>query len=402
MRPQLKNLLLAAGLAGGLGGCAAFNVSLPVSPGSPEDTNACGPLTGQMVMAAYPSPPSPPGGCVNAQSPNFQNDVFQAIQANRAEPLLWDTDPNGLRTALATLCPPPGGSWAVVSSTDAASVMHSVAYYINKNRYPVAALLNTTGHAFSTHGEHWVTIKGIGTDVEPTTHGVETLQYVWFVDPAVAVGQPAVERYVTAGTWFTLFEKVTKSGSSYENRFVAVIEPPLQSGRVKFTPEVLTGRVISERAALRAAERLARRLKLAKLSPYRELGRSLPLAPLLVDRERGGYYLVPFAADGKQARFAILVNAYTGGFQEIGAFTAQGFLAAGDAQRLAVEAVGGSAQSVQVEAVSAPADGGSRYQPLWRVWVDGRVVDVDQRGEVFPNRVWERPPLPPRVRPEPY
>ena len=388
MKPHLANMLAIAGVAGALASCAPFNVTLPVSPGSPEDTNACGPLTGQMVMAGYPSPPSPAGGCVRAQ-----NDVYLAIQAAKVE-ASWDTDPAGLRAALAGLCPPPGGSWAVFANTDAPTVMHSVAYYITHNRYPVAALLNTTGHAFSTHQEHWVTIKGIGTDVDPTGGTPETLEYVWFIDPAVAVGNPAVERYVAASTWFTQFQAVTKPGSAYLGKFVAVIEPPPRSGRVKFRPEVLSGTLIPERLALRAAEKWVKGVKVERLGSYRELARSRPLPPILVDSERGGYYLVPFSPDGKQARFAVLVNAYTGGFQEVGAFASSSFISANEAEKLAVDALGGKAQSIQTEAVSSAEAGASRYQPVWRVWVDGRPVDVTQRGQVFPNRPSgkQRPP----------
>jgi hypothetical protein len=381
MKPHLANLLAVAGVAGVLASCAPFNVTLPVSPGSPEDTNACGPLTGQMVMAGYPSPPSPAGGCVQTQ-----NDVYLAIQAAKVE-AAWDTDPAGLRAALAGLCPPPGGSWSVFANTDAATVMHSVAYYITQNRYPVAALLNTTGHAFSTHQEHWVAIKGIGTDVDPTGGTPETLEYVWFVDPAVAVGDPAVERYVAAGTWFTQFQAVTKPGSAYLGKFVAVIEPPPKTGRVRFRPEVVSGNVIPERLALRAAAKWVRGANVEKLGPYRELARAKPLPPILVDAERGGYYLVPYSPDGKQARFAFLVNAYTGHFQEVGAFAPTRFLSAEAAQKLALAAVGGKPASVRSEAISSPEDGASRYRPLWRVWVDGRPVDVTQSGEVFPNRV---------------
>jgi hypothetical protein len=408
----LVKTLSAAGFAGLLSACAPFNVSLNVPPGSPED-NTCGAVTGQGVLRGYPNPPNPPGGCIQTQS-----DVFNAILAGRIESI-WDADPAGMRAALAGLCPPPGGSWQIVANSDPAVVMHSVAFYITHNRYPVAALLNTAPHAFATHDEHWVTIKGIGTDVDPTIDPRATvnLEYVWFNDPAVAVGELEVERYVAASEWNAEFQAVTKLGSAYTGKFVAIIEPPPKPGRAVAKPKVLTGQAISEERALRSAARWVRKLGLAKLGPYRDLARSRPLPPTLVDRERGGYYLVPYAALGKEARFAVLVNAYTGEFQEVGAFKPRRFLAVGDAEKLALSAIpampampaipagraipAGPAipANVRAEAVSAPADGGSRYQPLWRIRVDGRAIDVTQGGRVVPNRPATPLPDPPSTVP---
>jgi hypothetical protein len=111
------------------------------------------------------------------------------------------------------------------------------------------------------------------------------------------------------------------------------------------------------------------------------------LPPVLVNREQGGYYLVPYAAEGNLAGAALLINAYTGQLQEAGAFAPSRLLAEGEARRLALEHLGAAApKEITVEAVSqGPVPGAARYSPTWKVEVDGKVVGVTQQGEVLPR-----------------
>ena len=187
-------------------------------PDHPEEAlNWCGPATGQMLMGGYPS-----GSCTV-----LQEDIWVAIQGHKVE-TMWDTDPKGLEGALNSLCAPTG-SWHVYSRNSPQELMFQVAYWMTKNSYPVALLKDTLSHnSYTSHKEHWIAVRGVITDVDPTTPGTTSvnLQYVWFNDPAVDLGSPSIERFVSGSTWYSEFLPVSKVGSSFHGKYVAVIEPP--------------------------------------------------------------------------------------------------------------------------------------------------------------------------------
>lgn len=366
-------LLIAIGLT--VSSCASHMVLLPAVPGHAEEALTwCGPATAKMVMAGYPTSP-----CVKEQY-----EAWAEIQANRVE-AVWDTDPKGLEAALENLCPPLGGGWSIFSNTDEEVLMYSVARWMTKNDYPVAALLNTQAHnSFAAHQEHWVTIKGIGTDADPTTTSTVNLQFVWFVDPAVPLGDPPLERLVAASTWYSEFQPVTKPSSSYVGKHVALIEPPETTGRAIAGSQVLTGRVVSAAQAVQNARRWIRVFRLAELEPFRGLAGAKPLEPILVNEEQGGYYLVPFSVEGDTAGLAILVNAYTGAFQEVGAFAATSFMTRRQAIETATTTLAGAGDGLQAKAVfSAAAPLSSRYRPAWQVQLpDQEALTVSMKGVV--------------------
>lgn len=384
-------ILLAAATT--LPAAAAHSVMLTSVPVRAEEaTTWCGAATAQMVMEGYPTPP---GACVKEQ--------FE-IQAQIVDyEGLWDADPAGLRDAMGTLCP-PSGHWVVFSRADQAALMHSVAFWMTRNNYPVAALLDTTSHhGDPTHLEHWVAIKGIITDLDPTTNPTVTLEYVWFNDPGLPLGDPAASKFVAASIWNTLFQAVARPGSAYDGKYVALIEPPPSTGRATAPREVLTGRLISARDALAAGERAIRDIGLTRIGPFEVLGRAKPLAPLLVDARQGGYYLIPYAVEGDRAEAALFVNAYTGGFQEVDAFAPTRFLTEAEARRTALRYLKATRpKSVETELVSSAENGtASRSRPLWKVQVDGRTVGVTQGGEVVPGVSSEEHSIPvPARRPQ--
>ena len=370
----------ALGLAGflllvTLAASASSSVFVTVTDHSEEALTWCGAATGQMVMTGYPA-----GACIKDQA-----DVDASIQSHKVESN-WDTDPAGLRDAMMELCP-PSGHWVVFAQPDAASLMHSVAYWMNTNHYPVAALLNTAAHnSYAPHQEHWVTIKGIVTDLDPRTNPTVTLQYVFFVDQPVALGDPPIDRFVSGATWYGEFAAVTKSPSAYQSKFVAVIEPPPSPGRAVAAGKLLvTGRVISRAEAVRFAREWVEKLKLREVETFREFAGSKPLEPLLVNAEEGGYYLVPFSADQKAASLAVIVNAYDGAFEEAGRFAPRTFLP----ERAALEHVRNllklkrplQPQEYKTALVSSP-ETGTRYQPEWRITTHNRVLTVGQHGEI--------------------
>ncbi len=362
----------------------AISTLLPGGYHSEEALTWCGPATGQMVIAGYPM-----SACTRVQA-----DVDASIQAHKIEGN-WDTDPAGLRAALVEQCPlPVGHSWVVFSPTDATVLMFWAAHYMTQNQYPVAALLGTTQHnSFAPHKEHWVTITAIVTDLDPTTHPTVTLQFVQFVDPSPTnLGDPPLVRYVSAAVWYADLTTVTKMPSAYNGKFVAIIEPPTVTGRaISAVKLLLTGRVIAAAQAQRFALEAVQKLKLTDVTAFREFANAKPLEPLLVNAQRGGYYLVPFSTDQKSSSLAVIVNAYNGEFQEAGHFAPRTFLA----ERLALEHARQALRlqkpfqpgEVKAELVSASEAG--VYAPEWKITTGNRTLTVGQRGNVrvVPERV---------------
>src|SRR5438270_1818793 len=170
---SIKLVLAAAVMALSLPAAAQVSTFVTVTNHSEEALTWCGAAAGQMVVSGYPG-----GSCVQIQA-----DMWDAIQTAKVESS-WDTDPAGLRSAMTTLCPlPPGGHWSIFADPSAASLMYSVARWMKLRHYPVAAVLNTNPHnALVSHREHWDTIKGIVTDLDPTTNPAVTLQFVFITD----------------------------------------------------------------------------------------------------------------------------------------------------------------------------------------------------------------------------
>lgn len=346
-------------------------------PDYPEEALTwCGPATGQMIMEGYPT-----GTCSY-----LQEDVWMAIQTYKTE-AMWDTDPVGLKEAMKHLCPPVG-TWVVYAKTDSHVLMHSVAYWMTKNSYPVAILLNTLPHnSYTAHAEHWVAVRGIITDLDPTTNPSVNLQFVWFNDPAVPLGDISIERFVSGSTWYSEFQKVTKTGSSYNGKYVAVIEPPAFKGWARAPLEVLQGRIIKPEQALEHALKWIEEYKPYKMKPYEILKKAKPLKPLLVNEKYGAYYIIPFASKEKKqlARAAIIINAYNGNFQEVGAFKPTKYMPEEKAVRIALEQLKvKKPKKIEAELIF-PTEKRvvNKYFPLWQIKVDKKVLHIDRQERIY-------------------
>jgi len=367
-RTAFRPLRLAALLAGlaSLPAAAQVSTFTTFQPHAEEAIVWCGPAAAQMALEGYPAAKG--GPCLKGQ-----DEIWEAVQTAKAENI-WDSDPNGLASAMSALC--PQGHWVVFSNTDAQALMHAAAFWMKQLQFPVVALLDTTPLAgYPAHQEHWVTIKGLVTDTDPVTHPTVTLQMVWFVDPAVPLGNQPLDQLVVGSVWYSDFKAVARPGSAFNGKFVALIEPPRVPGRAVAPTRVLTGRALPKDVILRNAEKAIAAFKLTAIAPFRGLGQSKPLEPLLVTPERGGYYLVPFSGNGRDARFAILINAYTGAFEGAGSFAPTRFIP----QR---EAISNAATRLAVRdpnrlTATLVAEDASRLLPVWKVEGEGRAVRID-------------------------
>ncbi|HEY3052640.1 MAG TPA: hypothetical protein VGK04_04550 [Thermoanaerobaculia bacterium] len=350
---------------------AQTSVFVTLTNHSEEALTWCGAAVGQMVVSGYPA-----SACVVVQA-----DMWDAIQTHKVE-ASWDSDPGGLRDAMMTICPPPGGHWVAFSNPNASSLMHSVAFWMNTNHYPVAALLNTNTHnAIATHREHWVAIKGVVTDLNPTTNPAVTLQYVLIVDQPPIFGDPPVERFLSGSQWYSEFAAAAKAGSTYNANFVAIIEPPRIRGTAIAKLLPVTGRIIPIDRVTELAQR-AVRTDLAKAPSFRELTRLQPQRPVLVNPERGAYYIVPFSAPGNPATLAVLINAYSGDFMEAAQLKSLPMLSDKEATTRALRFIGKDQARQSKATLTSSYEGASLYSPFWRVTVDGQDLLVDAVGNI--------------------
>lgn len=364
----------------------------PLPAHAEEAKSWCGAATGQMVMEGYPTGPCAAGlvdPCTTDEAPPWTQTVVACeIDSQRVEGG-WDADPAGLRGAMTRLCPlPPGGHWSIFQETDAANLMYWVAFWMTTNRFPVAALLDTQAHypEVPAHQEHWVMIRGIRTDVDPThsPSAAVHLQAVCITDPVgLTFGGPPIERCIDGATWYGELQTVGKPTSAYAGQYVAIIEPPLGPGRAIAPESARTGTLIGREAALRAVAALHDKNRCGE--PAFRAGRWSE--PLLINARYRGYYLVPFLGADGLAREAALVNAYDGSVEETGAFAPTRFLSEAEARAAALRSVGGQPKREALTDLVFDNRAGSpsRYQPTWRVRVDDRTVGVTQEGRVLPE-----------------
>lgn len=315
MSKKIK-LVLRLGILGLMGSIFAVNVwaysiilpNIQPSPPLPygvEKDHYSGPACAQMTMNAAPGT-----SCRILMS---QDDIYSSIISHNTEPSLWFSDPNGLEWVLENLM--PCGNWSIFSNPDRYYVMGKALYYMHSNNYLVPLLI--------TSGEHWVVMRGFTTDITPPFSGTVSLNEVVIYDPYPG---PSGATYIINGsTWYSSSDywksPINKPGSVWNGNYVAVIEPPEGDIKVEIPPlEVLMGKIFPiEDLFIKVNKWLKERRELLRSIEGLKIERLKQLPPVLVNKRYGGYYIFPFEAQSQQ--LVILMNAYTGEFQELGIFS---------------------------------------------------------------------------------
>jgi hypothetical protein len=250
-----------------------------------------------------------------------------------------------------------------------------------------------------------IVIVGFVTDVEPLTGTNPTLQFITVHDPEPHnVGTVTTQSGAqwSSGYWNG---SIIYSGT-WLNQYVAVVEPPIEQGRARVKRVRRTGqRFLSPSRAIEAARKSITELKLAEQPRYGLLAHRdvQPLEPMVVrdqppsSRARNvpHYYIVPFgfkqeAHEGGSglARLCVLVNAYTGAFEEITAFGSPiRYLSSEEALGVVGAALHASPKqlrSAETTLMFQPSDiTHVRTYPFWRVRLGRRTVYVDQLGKLY-------------------
>lgn len=356
----------------------------------------CGAASAQMMMDGYPNPAD--------RVFDTQANIWNTIQANNSTDPTdvaqgWATDPIGLRECLRLLNPPPGGTWSIHADATRDNVMFDILYWMNRNHYPVATLIN--------RGGHWVAIVHYETDVAPVVGSSPTLQIITKHDPEPHnVGSVST---MSAAVWnATDWNGAVRYAGTWLNRYVAVIEPPVAKGIVRIEKVTRIGeRVITPERAVEFAKKWIEKLKLWDKPPYAVLRRKGigNFEPILVReeikpvKERGVrlpyYYVVPFGFESEKGecgvplvRISVIVNAFTGKFEEISAF-GQPVRYLPEREAIAIAARAMRLDKKELKEIKAtmmflPSDiTHIRPYPFWKIDVKDRSVYVDQLGKVY-------------------
>ena len=352
----------------------------------------CGAASGQMTRNGYPN--------LGDRLYYDQVDVWNVIQAHNSTAPAdsgWATDPHGLTGCLQSLSNPPGVHWVEFAGASRDAILFDILFWMNRREYPSPVLIN--------QGGHWNVIVGFVTDVEPVDGSTPSLQSITIKDPEPHnVGTVST---FTGAQWFGgPWNGPVGYAATWLNQYVAVVEPPIPEGKVRVKRATRTGREpLSPGQAVEYARRWVEELGLAKQGTYRMLARddAGPGEPLLVRDELPGsrarnvpqYYIVPFGFNeelssrgSRLARVCVLVNAFTGQFEEVTAFgkpvrylsreEALGVVAA------ALRTGQGKLHDADASLVFQPSDiTHIRTYPFWRVRLGRRTMYVDQLGKLY-------------------
>ena len=384
--------------------CGTHSEVLPCTGSWQEALIWDGPAVAQMIMASYPS------GATSCTP--IQTDIWTSIQAHQTN-ASWAADPDGLKGALNSLCPPTHG-WSIFHNASAPSLMYGMAYWMTALEYPVAVLLDTQpGCTFSgggQHTEHWVVATGYVANCKPTEAGCTsplTIHWVEIIDPVnpsspctlpLPVPLPAKQmisgaQWYGTGSYAPLFNPVTaatKPTGPYIGEYVAIVEPPQFPGLAVPRLQAVSGALIGPETAVERAIDSIRSGELAEVlersRAYDAILRGSPRGAILVNRERGAYYVVPFEEPDVRggATGAVLVNAYDGSLQALTTFGAVPYVDERKAIEQAAQRAGGELDPRSATAVLvAPVDAGPsvRYFPAWEVF------DTDTVAWVLPDGV---------------
>lgn len=286
---------------------ASYSLMLPDTPCTPplpyiaEADHYSGPACIQMALNACPN--------ISERHYNNQNDIYSSILLHNAEPAEWFSDPSGIRGALQDPVFSPCGHWVDYSNTDKNYVLGKMLYYMKTQRYLTPVSISSS--------EHWVIVMGYQTDVEPPYSGTVNLQNIIFYEPLP--GNPSVAGLVSGTVWLSDSDywgiPHNKPGSSWHNKYIAIIEPPGAIPRIRVPKWILKGRILPIPKIKQYFYRWIEEMRKEDLTrgPLKILRKDVRTKePILVRTGKYSYYLVPF----EDRRLAAIFNAYNGSFEE--------------------------------------------------------------------------------------
>ncbi len=229
----------------------------------------------------------------------------------------WASDPRGLSDVLnhyGNSHTPPAYFVAYTPSSQDDGIK-KLAYTIDHYGVPPASLVYGCAH--------WVVVRGVITDVQPTSSPSYTIYGFFVNDPWYGTNSLGENKYVTINSWKTdYFTGCEWCGSGTGNKFISVVDPePPQAINLQF-PKILERRaqIISAREAQDFAAEAMKQFESQKeyqkgfTEPLEVMRASKIGTPVLVkrsDRQQDAYYIVPLMR-GNLTSGAILIDGYSG------------------------------------------------------------------------------------------
>jgi len=354
----------------------------------------------QMAMKGYPAGAA---SCFIDQTV-----IWNHIQANNKEPgaspawgIGWYADPYAVTKTLNDLCPPQH-HWVDVSGTDKNAVLYTLLRYMANYRYgsPVCVWAH----------DYWSLLVYYRTSDDPRSVSNPTIESVGLYSPyqgGCDYKEIDGAVWMNSPYWWGAPCNGSLCGKLWDGKWVGIGEPPQAEGRVRVEAIARTGdALISPQQAQKAARavfaaRGAERLGATRRSAGMVAGRPFlvrePAA--LIEKSRKPrrevhYYVVPFygrhdvdAHGIARVRASVLVNAFTGRFEEIALFDEPvRYVPAREALRIAGDSLVLSEREqaqASVELVAQPAHTGiSSAVPAWSIAAAERTVLVTQDGIV--------------------
>jgi hypothetical protein len=387
-----------------------FEVDLKtqVTPHGSMNPNWGGAACCQHAMTGYPP------GATSCYIP--QSTIWDYIQANNREPGIgpwgygWYSDPFAITKTLNDLCPPEH-HWVDVSGTDKYTVLYTLFKWMANYKY--VSLVCVFAH------DYWSTLVYYRTSDDPRFVNNPTLDLIGLYEPYYSVfGMPEVDyKEINGSVWMSNpYYWGTPCGGStnpqcgqiWKDKYVGIGEPPEVGGkiRVKTIPRIGKKLISPKDATSLARTYLAERQQRGSKFLLERMTGVRNAQPMLVRefhpkpfkqraKEDVRYYLVPFAnryevdkTGSPLARLSILVNAYTGGFEELCVFPRPvRYLSESEVLAIAGRSLGLSrreAGRMEVELVFRPLRPHvSSALPAWKVEFDDRALFVTQFGLVL-------------------
>ncbi len=375
----------------------------------PEYPDWGGPACCQMAMHGYP-----PGATSCYVD---QTTIWNYIQSNNKEGgtgpwgIGWYSDPYAVTKTLNDLCPPQH-SWIDKSGLNKDEVLYTLFRWMANYQY--ASLVCVFSH------DYWSVLVYFKTSDDPRTTTNPTLERIGWYEPYYSAwsGGPQCDyKEVDGNVWmngptywgfpcggFTN----PNCGQFWKNKWVGIGEPPAAGGRIQITSFPRVGeRIIDPKEAVNIARGIVKqRCQEATDFLLRRLSNTRATSPMLVreqvplgirksvDRDVH-YYIVPFIngaevdrAGENAARFSVLINAYSGHFEELCVFQRPvRYRPESEAIRL----VGRTLRlnrtqltKIEAELVAQPIRPYvSTALPAWKVKLADRTVFVTQAGTIL-------------------
>src|SRR5271165_2626151 len=360
----------------------------------------CGAASAEMARDGYPDPAN--------RVYYTQAALWNIIQAHNSTAAAdvaenWATDPTGLAGCLQSLSSAPV-DWVSYFQPAAASVMFFMLHWMDIEHYPSPVLVN--------QGGHWVVVVEWQADIKPITGSSPTLQQIRFYDP-----EPhniGTDTTMSAAQWYAgPWNGAVIYPGTWFNNYVAVVEPPLPKGEVKIvTVNRIGDNLLKPEQAVEFARRWIQEQRLPERHQYSLLRRPdvQNHAPMLVREhtgqpERGKlpvmtarvpqYYIVPFGLRGEVghdgaplARVCVLVNAYTGAFEEVTRFGEPvRYLSQQEALNTVARALHADPQELRGATATLMFQAGEithvRTYPFWHIEYKNRNFYIDQLGRLY-------------------